>query len=132
MERFSNILYAFVRLQDSWRANHTTGLPRSFSFSRMIMPMSVIAFDRCARRHPVASVFIIYTKKDVGVSTSRLSRLQAFALPHFKISNAVSPRRDILSFTAAMTGANIIHPTQTLRCRLFRSEFKFAKFEAER
>lgn len=44
MERFSNILYEFVRLQDSWWANHTTGLPRSFSFSRMIMPMSVIAF----------------------------------------------------------------------------------------
>lgn len=63
MERFSNILYAFVRLQDSWWANHTTGLPRSFSFSRMIMPMSVIAFGRCARRHPLAGVFVYIQKR---------------------------------------------------------------------
>ncbi len=63
MERFSNILYAFVRLQDSWWANYTTGLPRSFSFSRMIIPMSVIAFGRCARRHPVAGAFVYIQKK---------------------------------------------------------------------
>lgn len=132
MERFSNILYAFVRLQDSWWANHTTGLPRSFSFSRMIMPMSVIAFDRCARRHTVASVFIIYTKKTWESLLLAYPDFRPSHCLHTKISNAVSPRRDILSFTAAMTGANIIHPTQTLRCRLFRCEFKFAKFEAER
>ena len=42
------------------------------------------------------SAIIIDTKKDVGICTYRLSHCQAFALPFPRISNAASPRHDIL------------------------------------
>ena len=55
--------------------------------------------------------------KDVGVCTC-LSQSLALALPPHRISNARSPRQEIL-YAYAYKGADTIHPTQTFRCLIF-------------
>lgn len=55
--------------------------------------------------------------KDVGVC-SRLSQSQALALPPHRISNARSPRQEIL-YAYANRGADTIHLTRTFRCFIF-------------
>ena len=63
-----------------------------------------------------------YTKKDVGISNSPLFHCQALALPLPRISNAVSPRREILYKSYAHSKVCMrVQYTQRgrPRCRIF-------------
>ena len=66
---------------------------------------------------PDSANWTYVTWKDVGVCTC-LSQSLALALPPHRISNARSPRQEIL-YAYAMKGADTIHPTRTFRCLIF-------------
>ena len=66
---------------------------------------------------PRSSSLNLRIRKNVGVCTY-LSQSQALALPPHRISNAKSPRQEIL-YAYANRGADTIHLTWTFRCLIF-------------
>ena len=88
------------------------------SSSFLFFPLSFMTLSFIAIRIPdFANLKTLIHEKDVEFCT-RLSHILALALPPHRISNARSPRQEIL-YAYAMKGADTIHPTRTFRCLIF-------------
>lgn len=92
---FSNMRYTLMRVQPSLFANQVTVRSCICSSSLMRSPIFTI-LSWCACRHSRDLALEVLIKKDVGVCTSLILTSDLRIASTQRISNAVSPRRDIL------------------------------------